>query len=201
MNMFLSELASSILQVIVFSLVPFIWWLVTARKKENFFTWIGFRKITDVRLWKLSLMIAGTIAAFWILGEWCLYIVRDADTAASVFEHGGASAIPAVLVYAILHTSLSEEILFRGFLLKRIQNKFGFIAGNMIQSLIFGLIHGLGFFTQVGFISAVLIVLFTGGIAFVMGYINEKVANGSIFPSWIIHALTNIISGLMIALR
>ncbi|MCR5215766.1 MAG: CPBP family intramembrane metalloprotease [Lachnospiraceae bacterium] len=198
--MFLSELVSSILQIIVFSLVPFIWWLVTARKKENFFTWLGFRKITDVKFWKLSLMIAGTIAAFCILGKWCLYCVRNADTAASAFEHGGVSVIPAVLVYAILHTSLSEEILFRGFLLKRIQNKFGFMAGNMIQSLLFGLIHGIGFFTQVGILSAVLIVLFTGGIAFVMGYINEKVANGSVFPSWIIHALTNIISGLMIAL-
>lgn len=75
------------------------------------------------------------------------------------------------------------------------------MAGNMIQSLLFGMIHGIGFFSQIGFLSAVLIVLFTGGIAFVMGYINEKVANGSVFPSWIIHALTNIISGLMVALR
>ena len=41
MNGFINELVGAIAQVLVFSLIPFIWWLITARKKESFFSWIG----------------------------------------------------------------------------------------------------------------------------------------------------------------
>lgn len=53
------------------------------------------------------------------------------------------SALQAILVYAVLNTALPEEILFRGFLLKRISAKFGKNVGNFIQSLLFGIIHGV----------------------------------------------------------
>ena len=75
--------------------------------------------------------------------------MKDTETADSAFSHGGIAVIPAVLVYAVLHTALSEEILFRGFLLKRIANRFGFVAGNTIQAVLFGIIHAVGFFNQV----------------------------------------------------
>ena len=45
MNGFINELVGAIAQVLVFSLIPFIWWMITARKKENFFSWIGLKKI------------------------------------------------------------------------------------------------------------------------------------------------------------
>lgn len=48
-------------------------------------------------------------------------------------------------LYAFLRTALSEEILFRGFVLKAIKNKAGFYAGNTVQALIFGLLHGIPF--------------------------------------------------------
>ena len=32
-------------QVLMFSLIPFIWWLVTARREENFFSWIGLKGV------------------------------------------------------------------------------------------------------------------------------------------------------------
>ena len=43
--MFVEELLGAILQLLLFSLIPFIWWLITARKKESFFNWIGIKKI------------------------------------------------------------------------------------------------------------------------------------------------------------
>ena len=45
MGDFVNELAGAIFQVLLFSVIPFIWWFVTARKKESFFKWIGVRKI------------------------------------------------------------------------------------------------------------------------------------------------------------
>lgn len=145
-------------------------------------------------------MIAMTVGVFWLIGEWNLYSMKDTETADSAFSQGGITVVPVVLVYAVMHTALTEEILFRGFLLKRIASRFGFVAGNTIQAALFGIIHAVGFFNQVGFLTAVLVFYFTGGIAFVMGYINEKKADGSIIPSWTIHSVTNIISGLVTAL-
>lgn len=117
-------------------------------------------------------MIAMTVGVFWLIGEWSLYSMKDTETADSAFSHGGITVVPVVLVYAVMHTALTEEILFRGFLLKRIASRFGFVAGNTIQAALFGIIHAVGFFNQVGFLTAVLVFCFTGGIAFVMGYIN-----------------------------
>lgn len=42
--MFLNQLLNAIIQVVLFSIIPFIWWLVTARKKEKFFEWLGVKK-------------------------------------------------------------------------------------------------------------------------------------------------------------
>ena len=55
------------------------------------------------------------------------------------------------------------------------------------------------FISLVGMPKSILIVVFTGLIAYSMGYVNEKMANGSIIPSWIIHSLSNIFSGICMA--
>ena len=126
----------------------------------------------------------------------CNYLVRDTETATSDYSAKGASAIPAVLLYAIVKTALAEEIIFRGFLLKRISAKFDFTVGNIMQSVLFGIMHGIMFFSSVGMVKAIIIVAFTGGIGWFMGFINEKKANGSIIPSWCIHSAANIFSAL-----
>lgn len=41
----INKIISSIIQITLFSLIPFIWWLVTTRKKESFLEWIGLKKI------------------------------------------------------------------------------------------------------------------------------------------------------------
>ena len=117
--------------------------------------------------------------------------------ATSEFKGLGISALLPALIYAIFNTSLPEEIFFRGFLLKRLSNKFGFRVANVIQSTIFGLLHGIMFFSLVGIVKAMIIILLTGIIAYAMGYVNEKKANGSILPSWFIHALSNIFASII----
>lgn len=200
MNLFISKLVSSVVEIVLFTAIPFIWWLITARKKCGFFEWIGLKKVKDGKQNKTLLWILGVLAAFFVLSVFILYSVKNAETATSEFAGLGLKALPAILVYAILNTSLPEEILFRGFLLKRITAKFGFTAGNLIQAALFGLMHGLMFFSSVGILKAVLIILFTGLIGWFMGYVNEKKAGGSILPGWAIHAAANIFSGLCSAL-
>lgn len=194
MNLFVSKVMSSVLQIILFMIVPFIWWLVTARKKQKFMEWIGLKKIEGgTKTLMATLLVA---VAFLFTGVLTLYAIGNVKTATSEFAGLGGVAIPAIIIYAAFNTAFPEELLFRGFLLKRLENKLGFNIANAIQALLFGLLHGAMFFSLVGVIKAILIIAFTGVIAWFMGYINEKYSNGSIIPSWIIHTISNLFSGI-----
>lgn len=194
MSLLLNKIVSGIAQILLFAAIPFIWWCITARKKQSFFKWIGLKKICNIKT--VLLWIVGVSCAFTLFGVLTLYMIRGVETATSEFAGMGARAILPILVYAIFNTALSEELLFRGFLLKRIENKFGFVAGNSVQAVLFGLMHGVMFFSMIGVMKATLISLFIGMLAWFMGYINERKAGGSIYPSWIIHAVSNIFSGI-----
>ncbi|MBZ5807315.1 CPBP family intramembrane metalloprotease [Streptococcus thermophilus] len=104
-----------------------------------------------------------------------------------------------LLAFAILGTALPEEIFFRGFLLKMVQGKLGFLGANLVQSLLFGLIHALMFIQLTGYLRTFAILVFISLIAYVLGAINEKKADGSILPSVFIHALANTVVGLLFA--
>lgn len=195
--MLVSKIISSIIEIILISLIPFIWWIVTAKKKENFFKWIGIKGIEKEN--KKATLISTLLISlmFMLVSIFTLYIIKDIETATSEFKGLGISALLPALIYAIFNTSLPEEIFFRGFLLKRLTTKLGYSIANIIQSIIFGLLHGIMFFSLVGTFKAMIIILFTGAVAFAMGYVNEKKANGSILPSWFIHALSNIFASII----
>lgn len=197
MNLFISKVVSSIVQIILFAIIPFIWWLATERKQQKFAEWIGLKKIKGGK--KTLVAIITVSVAFLLVGVLTLYVIKGAETATSEFTGLGIMAIPAIVVYAAFNTAFPEELLFRGFLLKRLANKFGFNIANIIQALLFGVLHGAMFFLLVGVVKAILIIIFTGVIAWFMGYINEKYSNGSIIPSWIIHTVSNLFSGICAA--
>lgn len=197
MNLFINKIISSILQIILFSIIPFIWWLATARKNKKFAEWIGLKKIEGGKKTLTAIIIVSI--AFLISGALTLYLIRGIETATSEFTGLGVVAIPAIVIYATFNTAFPEELLFRGFLLKRLANKFGFNIANIIQALLFGLLHGIMFFMLVGIVKNILIIAFTGVIAWFMGYINEKYSNGSMIPSWIIHTISNLFSGICAA--
>ncbi len=197
MILFANKVLSSIIQIILFTIIPFIWWLITARKKQKFTEWIGLKKIKGGKKTLISVIFVAI--AFLASGILTLHLIKDIETATSEFSGLGVAAIPAIIVYATFNTAFPEELLFRGFLLKRLANKFGFNTANFIQALLFGLLHGAMFLSLAGILKAVLIIIFTGGVAWFMGYINEKNSDGSIIPSWIIHTVSNLFSGICAA--
>ncbi|MEB3072901.1 CPBP family intramembrane glutamic endopeptidase [Parvimonas sp. C2] len=201
MDLLIKKLTNSIIQIIIFSLIPFLWWLITSRKKINFFEWIGFKKVNNVKENKLFTWVFSVLVLFFILSVFVLYSLNNVRVAYSDFTGLGIKALPSILIYAVFNTSFPEEILFRGFLLKRIGNKFGFTVGNLIQALLFGCIHGIMFFSAVGILKSIVITLFTGMIGWIIGYINEKKANGSILTGWGIHAFANTFSGICYAFQ
>ena len=197
MNLAINKISSSLMQIILFSIVPFLVWYFSARKKERFREWIGLKKIRGGKNTALAIIL---VTIFYLaISLVFLNNLKNIENATSEFQGLGFEALPAIFVYAIFNTSFPEEILFRGFILKRLASKLGFTNANFIQGLLFGLLHGVMFFPLVGSFKTILIVLLTSLIALLMGYINEKLSDGSIIPSWIIHAISNLIAGLYAA--
>ena len=199
MTLFISKLMSGIMELLIVSVIPFITWLIWSRKKVGFFDWIGLKPIQSQQKGRLVLIIFGfTLLSFllsFVLFRW-LYSIK---TGFADFSGKGIGALPAILVFAFLGTALPEEIFFRGFLLKRLQGKLGFLGANLVQSLLFGLMHALMFIQQTDVLIAMVIFAYTSLIAYVLGAINEKKASGYIVPSVFIHAVANTVVGLLFA--
>ena len=197
--MFINKLLSGILQVLLFSFMPALWWFITARKKVNFFRWIGLKKWDSaVKQNSGDIFFLGMLVSsiFFMLTNMTMSYYNTENLAVSEFRGMGISALPAAVVYSVLN-ALSEEILFRGFLLKRFSHRFGFKNGNLKQAALFGLLHGVMIFPFVSVSHVITISLFTGLIGWSMGWINQIKARGSILPSWGIHAVANLLSAFI----
>lgn len=195
--MFINELFSAILQILLFSFVPFLVWLIKYRKKENYFAWIGLKKVENKDSKKIVKWIAIVFVFSFIIGEIAILLRGEVEAADSMYKNMGIGAIPTVLIYSFIHTALSEEILFRGFILKRLSNKLGFKYANFIQGFIFGLLHLVLIWGQVGVLAGIVIFIYPIITAMLLGFLNEKVSSGSILPSCFVHGLLNTVSQLI----
>ena len=194
--MVVNELIDAIIQVVFFAAIPFIVWLIFGRKKEGFFKWIGLKKIVWNRSIKIILFTLVVATSYVVLLSLSIKMLPDGiTTAGSQFNGLGGSGIPVAVIYGFIRTGLSEEIIFRGFLLKRFQAWLGFKAGNMIQAFLFGLMHGIPFlFATHSIGSLILLTLLPGTFGWYQGWLNEKQSNGSIVPSWLLHGMMNFIT-------
>ena len=102
--------------------------------------------------------------------------------------------LSAGIFFTGIAAGLVEEMVFRGFLLKRIKNKFGFGIGNLIQAVLFGLLHGIpfGMATQ-NILVTVLLTILPGAFGWYQGWLNEKRCGESIVSSWLLHGTMNFI--------
>ncbi len=196
-----NQIISAVIQLFVFSAFPFIWYIITHKKIRGFFEWIGIKKAPKPPLkFMLSILICFFIALIfpymWLYQSGNLnYQGFTIDS----FRQSGWSfqTICVILVWAIIQTSLSEEILFRGFICKRLCNKFGEKTGNMLQAVVFGTIHILALPNK-NILAIFVITILTGGIGYALGWLSMKKAYGSILYGWAIHAMANIISPIIL---
>ena len=196
----INEILNAVFQVLVISLIPFLVYLVGARRARGFFDYVGLKRST-AKANGLAVLVALVFLipplALWFLSDQFRQIMTDPTTTTGKFRAMGlgVDAVLMLLVAAVFKTALSEELFFRGFVAKRLMALLGYSWGNITQAAIFGITHVLIFLmitTQLLFLTFMLVFVSLG--AYLSAYLNEKHAAGSIVPSWISHGLANAIS-------
>lgn len=170
----LNQINSAILQLLLFLSVPFMWYVVTHKKINGFFVWLGIKVAPKPPLKVMLCILIGFLVVVFLPYMW-LYQSENLNYqgfTVDAFRQSGWSiqTLCVILIWAILQTSLSEEILFRGFLCKRCKNIF----------------------------TILIVVLLTGGIGYVLGWLSLKKVQGSILYGWVIHATVNILSPIIV---
>lgn len=205
--MLLLLLLSAVLQLVVAAAVPFATYLVTRRHARGFPAYVGLVAPTRRALAAAAAVAAlftGVMLVIFRAGPLHELAVAPNTVAGRLRALGpSATTASALAIYALLQTSLTEELLFRGFLAKRLIARFGFAAGNGVQAVLFGLLHlllfvGPGARAFSGAVAASVVAM-TGGVGWLFGYVNERRGNGSILPSWGAHGLTNLVAYSVLA--
>ena len=183
---------NSAFQILLFTLIPLVWWLLISKREAGFFSWIGIKKPVITNKSKYLIVFIGILGfmplAFLLIS---IFLQNSSDLATAQFTGLGISFIPAAFIYGFLQTGLPEEILFRGFLTKRFISRYGFLKGNNIQAVIFGAVHGILFFSLYSWYWVIIIITYSAIIGWLMGYMNEKLSSGSIISSWLAHGMVN----------
>jgi uncharacterized protein len=201
-----SEIFSTILQIGFFTLIPFIFFHLRKDKSIAFRQYIGLYKPTTKSviyvLFVGFLFVAVGIGMTLIDNGIKQAVVTPPSITGKLRLMGlKTDTILILLIIALFKTSFAEEIFFRGFIAKQLIRKFNFNIGNILQALIFGIIHLILFWvlTKTTLLPLIFIFILTTIAGWTIGYIKEKYANGSIVPGWIAHGIGNVISYTIIA--
>ena len=205
----MSSITTTIVNLIVFSLLPIIWWFFRHRKEEGFFRWIGLFKPQLKSKWWVLLIFAILYYFFYnfdftqfVSSETLEYIENSASVSTNVFAGIGVAAILPAFSENFIANGVAEEILYRVFLCKRLISKIGPVKGIILQAVLFGLMHNILYILaglDVGLWYHTLTFIFTGMGALLLGWLNEKIFNGSIIPSVLLHGAGNFIASMLVA--
>jgi membrane protease YdiL (CAAX protease family) len=107
-------------------------------------------------------------------------------------------AIAMALLYGVLQTGFTEELLFRGLIAGSLSRRLPLLWANLAQALPFFLLHlGILFIARETWVWQMLPVVFA--VTLVFGWL--RIQSGSILGSWLIHASGNVTMALVVAAR
>lgn len=206
MNPLVNEIISTVIQLVLFALIPFVFFLLRRDKSVTFFNYIGwYRPEKNAVAYALSASILFIISGLGMIFfsqniKDALFSPPSVTGTLRTMGPTGTSVLILITV-AVFKTALAEEILFRGFFAKQLIKRLGFRTGNLVQAILFGAIHLLLFWalTKATVIFLLFSFLFSFVAGWTIGYIMQCRAGGSIIPGWIAHAVGNILSYAVIA--
>ena len=206
MNSVVMTVVSALSQVVLFSLIPFIVWLIWQRKKVSFPEYVGLKKPKRTASWWIIIPLFAVYFVIYFFadrlysGDAVQIIQSSPDAAVSQFAGLGAAAIFPAFVSTFVQNGFCEELLFRGFLCKRLIKWLGEPAGIIIQAAVFALIHNIMFIKIVPDLGFHLLIfgLITAQ-TMLLAIFNEKFFNGSIWLSILLHGLGNFYTTMLAA--
>ena len=199
-----NEVIGAVLQIFVFATIPFLVYVIRYRKVKGFLEYVGLKPSTKRANYLAvfaSLLFAVPVLILILISDDIKTIMFDPESVTGkIREMGfGISSVFILLMIALLKTSFAEELLFRGFLAKRLIAVLGYSKGNLIQAVLFGIIHTILFaMITSNAVFLMLIFMIPSLGAYVSVYLNEKVAAGSIIPGWISHGLANVLAYVIV---
>lgn len=209
LDLLASSISTTIVNLIAFSAVPVIWWVFRHRKETGFFQWVGLYRPQLKSKWWILLVFALLYYFFYnfdftqlVDSKTLEYIENSSAVSANVFAGVGVIAVLPAFIENFIANGVAEEILYRGFLCKRFCQKIGVVPGILFQAILFGLMHNVLYIIaglDVGLWYHTLTFIFTGTGALLLGWLNEKIFNGSIIPSILLHGAGNFIASMSIA--
>lgn len=206
MQTLINEWIATGIQIGLFALIPFLFFLFRKDKSVSFLRYIGLFRPTEKSVsYSLlaSLIFLASGLGMLLMDGGIKELMLHPNTVTGMLHDMGLSltSVLILLTIALFKTSLAEEIFFRGFLGTKLVEKFGFSSGNLFQSLIFGLLHVflIAALIKTSWGTLVFVFMLSTFAGWVMGYIKIKFANGSIIPGWIAHGLGNALSYAIIA--
>ena len=203
--MILSELLSTLLQLAAFALIPFVVFVAQSRSAKGFWRYVGLYRAPGAAI---GLALLASVA--FVSGNLGLALANPAIKVTMLDPHSetghlrqlglSPATVAVLLLMALGKTSLAEEILFRGFVAKRLMAAWGYRVGNLAQALLFGALHiGLFWSMKPGALFLGFAFAVAGVAAYFAAYLNERRAGGSIVPGWLAHGLANVVSYAVVA--
>ncbi|HJR74168.1 MAG TPA: CPBP family intramembrane glutamic endopeptidase [Luteimonas sp.] len=198
--MIANAMLSTVLNLIVLAGLPFFgYWLYHRLHHKRRFTEIASRaglRLGEPRYLAYSAILAAICVA--ILLAWrpplASFTGSSSPQQAFVRLGIGATSIGLALLYGIVKTGFSEELLFRGLIAGSLARRMPLVWANLLQALIFLAPHLLILISRPQ-LWPVLPAVFLGGLA--TGWLRIK--SGSILGPWLIHGALNTATCLYVA--
>lgn len=204
--MLANQVISAVMQVGIILLISFIVYFLSKKNIKGFFAWIGLKKFTG-HIMQYAIVIfflfftALLVPYMYMFKAGFLEQNLSNSFVFQSFEQTGIGfqTMLIILIWAIVQTSLSEELLFRGLIGKLLMQKFSYSTGNIIQAILFGLIHVPGVY-QYGMLPILFTFIPITCLGYALGWLSNKKCSGSILAGWGIHAMANIVSPLIVCI-
>ncbi|MGI6453795.1 MAG: CPBP family intramembrane glutamic endopeptidase [Syntrophomonadaceae bacterium] len=197
-NTLINESIDVILNILLFSFIPFGWYFIREKSFKGFLNSIGIYKPQKTNHFSTIFIIT---AIYLVTLSTNILVIKLGYSGRSIVDKQGFTSLTFFLYLLLygLKTGIAEEIFFRGFVANQLFKYLGFSRGNVVQAVIFALPH----FVIRGSASIVdifvrIINAFLLGYTF--GYVMYKKSNGSIIPVMISHIIINMVSSLILSM-
>jgi membrane protease YdiL (CAAX protease family) len=200
--MLLNSVLSAVLNLVILAGIPFLVYFVYQRwRRKRRLGEIARRagiQIGPTRYLAYSLAFATVSIAILIVWPPPLEpFLREGSPQHSFVGLGlGGPALAMALLYGVVKTGFSEELLFRGLIAGSLSRRLPLVWANLLQALIF-LIPHLFVLRVMPELWGILPIVFVSSLF--MGWI--RIRSGSILGPWLIHAAGNVTICLSVAVR